>query len=67
MTGSYLHLKAILYYLVYKKKSRIRETLNLLTDADSSTDDTVGSTKNTQKLKKLKRQKLSKTEKLKNV
>ena len=30
------------------KKARIRETLNLSTDADSSTDTTVGSTKNTQ-------------------
>ena len=33
----------------YKKKSCIRETLNLSTDADSSTDTTVGWTKNTQK------------------
>jgi hypothetical protein len=31
------------------KKSRIRETKNLSTDADSSTDTTVGWTKNTQK------------------
>ena len=29
------------------KKSRIRETKNLSTDADSSTDTTVGWTKNT--------------------
>ena len=34
-----------------KKKSRIRETKNLSTDADSSTDTTVGWTKNTQKPK----------------
>ena len=32
-----------------KKKSRIRETKHLLTNADSSTDTTVGWTKNTQK------------------
>ena len=32
-----------------KKKSSIRETKNLSTDADSSTDTTVGWTKNTQK------------------
>ena len=36
------------------KKSRIRETLNLSTDADSSTDATVGWTKNTQKPKQIK-------------
>ena len=35
------------------KKSGIRETSNLSTDADSSTDTTVGWTKNTQKLKKI--------------
>ena len=34
------------------EKSRIRETSNLSTDADSSTDATVGWTKNTQKPKK---------------
>ena len=33
----------------YKLKSRIRETKNLSTDADSSTNTTVGWTKNTQK------------------
>ena len=33
------------------KKSRIRETKHLLTDEDSSTDTTVGWTKNTQKPK----------------
>ena len=32
-----------------RKKSRIRETKNLLTDVDSSTNTTVGWTKNTQK------------------
>ena len=42
----------VLNVLLLKKKSRIRETLNLLTDADSSTDTTVGWTKNTQKAKK---------------
>ena len=31
------------------KKSRIRETKNLSTDADSSTDTTIGWTKNTPK------------------
>ena len=34
------------------KKSRIRETSNLSTDADRSTDTTVGWTKNAQKPKK---------------
>ena len=34
------------------KKYRIRETSNLSTDADSSTNTTVGWTKNTQKPKK---------------
>ena len=34
------------------EKSRIWETMNLSTDADSSTDTTVGWTKNTQKPKK---------------
>ena len=48
------------------KKSCIRETSNLSTDADSSTNTTVGWTKNTQNQKnKLKRKTLSKTEKLK--
>ena len=50
------------------KKSRIRETKHLSTDADSSTDTTVGWTKNTQKPKIFeKRKKSSKTQKLKNV
>ena len=50
------------------KKSRIRETKHLSTDADSSTDNTVGWTKNTQKPDFFeKRKKLSKTQKLKNV
>ena len=41
------------------KKSCIRETLNLSTNADSSTDTTVGLTKNTQKpKKKIKTEKL---------
>ena len=38
----------------HKKKSHIRETSNISTDADSSTDTTVGWTKNTQKPKKNK-------------
>ena len=37
-----------------RQKSRIRETWNLSTDADSSTNTTVGWTENTQKPKKLK-------------
>ena len=52
----------------YPKKSRIRETKHLSTDADSSTDTAVGWTKNTQKPKFFeKRKKSSKTQKLKNV
>ena len=57
-------LKKVLSY----KKSRIRETKHLLTDADSSTDTTVRWTKNTPKpdfFEKLK--KFSKMQKLKNV
>ena len=38
--------------MVHHKKFRIRETSNLLTDADRSTNTTVGWTKNTQKPKK---------------
>ena len=50
------------------KKSRIRETKHVLTDADSSTNTTVGWTKNTQKPNFFeKRKKSSKTQKLKNV
>ena len=50
------------------KKSRIRETKHLSTDADRSTDTTAGWTKNTQKPKKFEiRKKSSKTEKLKNI
>ena len=52
----------------YKEKSRIRETKHLSTDADSSTDTTVGWTKNTRKLIFFeKRKKSSKTQKLKKV
>ena len=48
------------------KKSRIRETKHLSTDADSSTDTTVGWTKNSRKPKFFeKRKKSSKTQKLK--
>ena len=50
------------------KKSRIRETKHLSTDADSSIDTTVGWTKNTRKSGFFfKRKKSSKTQKLKNV
>ena len=52
----------------YKKKSRIRETKHLSTDADSSTDAIGGWTKNTPKPDFFfKRKKSSKTQKLKNV
>ena len=50
-----------------KKKSRIRDTKHLSTDADSSTDTAVWWTRNTQKPIFFKKQKkLSKTQKLKN-
>ena len=50
------------------KKSRIRETKNLSTDADSTTDTTVGWTKNTRKpIFFEKQKKSSKTQKLNNV
>ena len=53
---------------ISEEKSRIRETKHLSTDADSSTDATVGWTKNTQKPEFFeKRKKSSKTQKLKNV
>ena len=38
-----------LHKCIVVQKSRIRETKHLSTDADSSTDTTVGWTKNTQK------------------
>ena len=48
------------------EKSRIRETKHLSTDADSSTDTTVGWTKNSRKPNFFeKRKKSSKTQKLK--
>ena len=51
-----------------ENKSRIRETKHLSTNADSSTDITVGWTKITQKPNFFeKRKKSSKTQKLKNV
>ena len=61
-----------LYFTIFwgssLKKSRIRETKNLSTDADSSTDTTVGWTKNSQKPKFFeKRKKSSKTQKVKKV
>ena len=43
--------------VLVKKKSRIQETKHLSTDADSSTNTTVGWTKNTQKQKKFKNRK----------
>ena len=50
------------------KKPRILETKHLSTDADSSTDTTVGWTKNTPKPNFFEKQKKSfKTQKLKNV
>ena len=50
---------------VRPKKSRIRETKHLSTDADSSTNTTVGWTKNTQKPNFFeKRKKSSKMQKL---
>ena len=56
----YLHIKV--------KKSRIRETKHLSTDADSSTDAIGGWTKNTQKPDFFeKRKKIPKTEKLRNI
>ena len=56
------------FCLQYLQKSRIRETKHLSTDADSSTDTTVGWIKNTQKPNFFeKRKKSSKTQKLKNV
>ena len=59
---------AVLLLRKDKKKYRIWETKHLLTDADSSTDTTVGSTKNTQKPNFFEKQKKSsKTQKLKNV
>ena len=44
--------------ILYFKKSRIRETSNLSSDADSSTDTTVRWTKNTQKPKEIKTEKI---------
>ena len=62
-TGINLHFVRFL-----NEKPRIRETKHLSTDADSSTDTTVGWTKNTPKPKFVeKRKKSSKTQKLKNV
>ena len=65
-----LLILALPYYcqLTLKKKSRTRETKHLLTDTDSSTNTTVGWTKNTKTPKFVeKRKKSSKTQKLKNV
>ena len=53
---------------IIKEKSHIRETKHLSTDAESSTDTTIGWTKNTKKPEFLKNRKKScKTLKLKNV
>ena len=55
-------------YPKQKKKSRIRETKHLSTDADSSTDAIGGWTENTKKpIFFEKRKKSPKTQKLKNV
>ena len=57
-------LGIIMYIHTCMKKSRIRETKHLSTDADSSTDTTVGWTKNTRKPNIFeKRKKSSKTQK----
>ena len=48
---SKIRQKIIVNFCCVWKKSRIRETKHLSTDADSSTDTTVGWTKNTQKPK----------------
>ena len=59
---------SVLLSQISLKKSHIWETKHLSTDADSSTDTTVGWTKNTRKPKFCeKRKKSSKTQKLKNV
>ena len=51
--------------IIIKSKSRIRETKHLLTNADSSTNTTVGWTKNSQKpIFFEKQKKSSKTQKL---
>ena len=53
---------------LHVKKSRIRETKHLSTDVESSTDTTVGWTKNTQKPNFFEKwKKSSKTQKLKNI
>ena len=55
-------------WLASRKKSRIREIKHPSTDADSSTDTTVGLTKNTKKNDFFEEpKKSSKTQKLKNV
>ena len=46
-------VKLVSHKVIFLEKSRIRETKHLSTDADSSTDTTVGWTKNTQKHKKI--------------
>ena len=67
----HLYERLFIEYVIewLREKYRIRETSNLSTHADSSTDTTVGWTENTQKPKKIKKKngKKSKTEKLKNV
>ena len=66
MEGPIQFWRICVIYLERRKKSRIRETKHLSTDADSSTDTTVGWIKNTQKPKFfVKRKKSSKTQKLK--
>ena len=68
--GYFLIQNSFFYFLSssYQKKSRIWETKHLSTDADSSTDTTVGCTKNSQKPNFFeKRKKSSQTQELKNV
>ena len=62
-------LKTKIFHFEFKKKSRVRETKHLSTDADSSTDTTVGWTKNTQNTRFFWKmgKKTSKTQKLKKV
>ena len=68
MVLEHLHKKKNKNQLLYKKKSRIRETKHLSTDADSSTDAIGGWTQNTPKPDFFeKRKQSSKKQKLKNV
>ena len=62
----YMDICVVMFALLDKKKSIIWDTKHLSTDADRSTDTTVGWTKNTQKPNLFEKQKKSsKTQKLK--